>query len=235
MNHFVVSAFVVFLFTLPAGLYFIFFGKGRSAKYFGVFWLSICFWTFFVGNQFGLLRKIPGFAWGLFLHIGCIFVPIFFLHFTLHLTGFRSRYSKWLKLAYLCGIVFILLIIFMDTFTGEIIYRDHYSYPRPQFLYPLYIILFQAIGLSTFILLLRWAKKLPQKTKMVFYLFLSTHVLAYVGSMDNYLIMYDVRIFPIYPYGLYLILPYVVFGSYAIYKLQAWREGNSSGIREKGG
>ena len=163
---------------------------------------------------------MSGFTWGWFLHVGCIFVPILFLHFTLHLTRQTERLSLCLKLAYLIGIIFVLLNTFTGLFTGETIYRDDYAYPKPAVLYPLYIAFFQFIGAGTLILLLQWGRKFSGREKAAFYLFLVVHLLAYIGSMDNYLIMYDLRIFPLYPYGLYLILPYVVFGSFAIRKLQ---------------
>ena len=56
------------------------------------------------------------------------------------------------------------------------------------------------------------------------YLFLTVHILAYAGAMDNYLIMYDKLFVPLYPYGLYMIVPYVVLGSIAFLKLQAVKE-----------
>ena len=170
--------------------------------------------------QLELLKRMSGFVWGWFLHVGCIFVPIVFLHFTLHLTKQRKKLSWCLWLAYLAGITFILLNTFTDIFTGKTIYRDDYAYPKPEALYPLYITFFQLIGAGTLALLIQWGRALSGSAKPVFYLFLLVHVLAYIGSMDNYLIMYDLRIFLLYPYGLYLIIPYVLFGSYAIHKLQ---------------
>ena len=220
MNHFVTSALAVFVATLGAGLYFISKGTGRTERFFGLFWLGVSFWAFFVGKQFELLSWMSGFLWGWFLHLGCIFVPVLFLHFTLYLTELRKRFSWWLKLAYRGGLGFVLLNTFTDLFTGETIYRDSYAYPKPEVLYPLYIVFFQLIGAGTLVLLFRWGKKLPKEAKRMFYLFLVVHVLAYIGSMDNYLIMYDLRIFLLYPYGLYLILPYVVFGSFAVSKIQ---------------
>lgn len=225
MNHFVFSAFLVFLAASVAGSYFAFAKKNPGEQSFGFFWLSIAFWTFFVGAQSELLKWMSSFAWGWFLHTGCIFVPILFLHFTLRLTKQMERLSWCLKLAYLIGLIFVLLNTFTGLFTGETIYRDYYAYPKPAVLYPLYIAFFQLAGAGTLILLLQWGQKLSRSTKVTFYLFLVVHVLAYIGSMDNYLIMYDLRIFPLYPYGLYLVLPYVVFGSFAIRKLQLMNQG----------
>jgi hypothetical protein len=51
-------------------------------------------------------------------------------------------------------------------------------------------------------------------------LLLTTHILAYLGGMDNFLIMVDIRLPPLYPYGLYLIPPYAVATMYALRRLQ---------------
>ena len=221
MNHFVISAFIVFVFTLFASFYFVLRGREKTERLFGLFWFCVAFWTFFVGLQFELLKWMTGFLWGWLLHVGCIFVPMLFFHFTLYLTGTRSRFSWALRLAFLLGCSFLLLIPFTNLFTQEIVYRDHYAYPKPRVLYPIYIFFFQLIGVSTWFLLFRWAQKLGSSIRKMLYLFLFLHTLAYIGAMDNYLVMYDIRIFPLYPYGLYLILPYVIFGSYAMNKVMA--------------
>ncbi|HXV28380.1 MAG TPA: hypothetical protein VD913_05370, partial [bacterium] len=47
------------------------------------------------------------------------------------------------------------------------------------------------------------------KHQIFFNLVLISHCLAYLGALDNFLIMADIRIFPLYPFGLYLAVPYV--------------------------
>ncbi len=227
MNHFLVSAFAAFLFTSLAGIYFAS-KKETTERFFGFFWLNVAFWALFVAIQFQLQRRMSGFLWGLFLHLGCVFVPVLFLHFTLHFTQTRDKHASLLKAAYLAAVSFILLNIFTPFFTGEIINRDDYTYPKPAFLYPLYILYFQVIGFWTLVLLLKLRKVADSKARKCLNLFIVVHILAYIGCMDNYLIMYDIRLFPLYPYGLYFLLPYAVLGSYAIAKFQAIRRSSIS-------
>ncbi|MBI3999426.1 MAG: hypothetical protein HY351_02320 [Candidatus Omnitrophica bacterium] len=221
MNHFVVSAGAVSVCTLGAGIFFLLKRRTSAEWFFGLFWLSVAFWTFFVAAQFRFLEWMSGFVWGWYLHIGCILVPVLFLHFALHLSRTQERYALALKMAYGIAIIFVGLNTFTDLFTQETIYRESYAYPKPAVLYLLYILFFQAIGFWSAFLLFRWGNDLPVKSQKMLYLFLTVHIMAYAGSMDNYLIMYDIQLFPLYPYGLYLILPYVFLGSYAIRKLQA--------------
>ena len=221
MNHFIFSAFVVCVTALAASLYLIFQRPPRIVnQFFGLFWLAVAFWTYFVAMQAEFLRWIPGRLWGWLLHLGCISVPVLFFHFALHLSACRKQYSWALKTVYGTALVFILLNVFTHLFTGAIIYRDDYAYPKPAVLYPLYIAFFQMMGLWTFILVLQAGQLIPTKFRKLLYFYLALHVFAYLGSMDNFLIMYDIRMFPLYPYGVYLILPSVVFGTYVISKIQ---------------
>lgn len=225
MNHFLVSALAAFVFTGLAGIYFVL-QKETTERFFGLFWFNAASWTLFVAIQFQLQQWMSGFLWGLTLHLACVFVPVIFLHFVLHLTQNRNKYSFALALAYFIAASFMFLDAFTPIFTGEIIYRDAYTYPKPALLYPLYILYFQIIGLWTLVLLLRLRKIVPSQAQKWLGLFLIVHILAYVGCMDNYLIMYDIQLFPLYPYGLYLLVPYAVLGSYAIFKFQATRQNS---------
>jgi len=220
MNHFLTSAFAAFLFTGLAGIYFVS-KKEATERFFGFFWLNVAFWTFFVAFQFQIQSWMSGFLWGLVLHLGCVFVPVLFLHFVLYFTESRSKYAFVLKLTYSFAIAFLLLDAFTSVFTGQIIYRDYYTYPKPAILYPIYILYFQVVGFWTLVLCLKLRKTVSSQARQWVDLFLVLHILAYIGCMDNYLIMYDIRFFPLYPYGLYLLIPYAILGSYAIVKFQA--------------
>ncbi|OGW81405.1 MAG: hypothetical protein A3G33_00975 [Omnitrophica bacterium RIFCSPLOWO2_12_FULL_44_17] len=221
MNHFTFSAILCFVFCLVSGLFFIA-KQDRSSRLFGIFWLTVSFWCSFVGFQFNLLNVMPHFWWGWLLHFGCIMVPVVFMHFALVFSGAlqRSGMQNFLKLGYWIAAVFLLLILFSNWFTAEIAYRDTLNYPRPSFLYPVYIVFFQVMGLVGTLALFQMRKALSPEKRKWLYVYLVVHLFAHAGAMDNYLIMYDVRIFPLYPYGLYMILPYVVLGSIAFRKIR---------------
>ena len=218
MNHFIISAYAVFLSALLAGVIFIWRGQ-LSIRLFGSFWLAVSFWSYFVAMQSRLLRWMPDVLWGWFLHVGCIFVPVIFFHFA-YVWSKTGQGNFWsVRAVYAGGIVFVLLNTFTKVFTHGTVLRDSYAYPVPGILYPLYIVFFQIIGVWSTALILRMRNQLSSRGRRTLYLFLAVYVLAYVGSMDNFLIMYDLRIFPLYPYGLYFILPYVILGGYTVRKL----------------
>ena len=215
MNHFVFSAFLTCITSLTSGLYFIF-KKRESARIFGLYWLCIAFWSFTVGFQFQLLKFIPDVIWGWFLHLGCIYIPVLFFHFSLCYSGYIKDELPALKTCYAIATSFMILNTVTPYFTHEIVYRDNYAYPKPALFYPLYFVFFVTIVIWGTILLLKPERKFSESSRNRLLLFLILNALAYLGAMDNFLIMADIRIFPVYPFGLYFVVPYAMVGAYVI-------------------
>lgn len=215
MNHFIFSALLTFVSTLTAGIYFIFKEKS-TAKIFGLYWLSIALWSGFVAFQFQFLRVMPNYVWGWCLHLGCVYIPVLFFHFAVYYSGHLEDELNVLKVSYVIATTFIFLNTFTHFFTYETAFRDSYAYPRPAILYPLYFVFFVSIVVWGTILLLRPKRKFSRASQTRLILFSVLSILAYLGGMDNFLIMADIRIFPLYPFGVYLLVPYATIGSYAI-------------------
>ncbi len=214
MNHFVFSAFLTFVSSFSTGIYFVC-KPYPKARILGAYWLTIAFWSFTVGLQFQLLRLIPDTIWGWFLHLGCVYIPAVFFHFATRYSGYDKK--SWAVLwNYLLATFFILLNTFTPFFTQGTVYRDHYAYPRPALVYPVYFIFFVTTVCWGTFLLFKSSASLPQIYRNGLFLFLLLNLLAYSGAMDNFLIMADIRVFPLYPFGLYLVPPYVVLGSFAL-------------------
>ena len=172
-----------------------------------------------MGLQYQLLRLLPGHVWGWFLHLGCVFIPVLFFHVAVFYS--KNSYEKILalKISYIVATIFIFLNTFTPFFTRGISYRDLYAYPTPAILYPLYFIFFVSLICWGTFLMFKRMKELSSDVRKWMKLFLLFNILAYIGGMDNFLIMADIRIFPLYPFGLYLVFPYAIIGSYAIVKV----------------
>lgn len=209
MNHFILSAGSAFVCSLLTSIAaFLKRKEGKNYGIFGLYWLSIAFWGFTVAFQFQLLNKVSGFIWGWFLHLGCIFIPVLFFHVAVRLSK-RESYLGWVFLAYLIAVIFNLLNAFTPIFTDGVSQRAAYAYPTPALIYPLYFFFFVALIIWGTLLLL--ASKEPSLAKKgLFAAFLVTHIFAYTGGMDNFLIMWDINLFPLYPYGLYMVTPYAL-------------------------
>jgi hypothetical protein len=229
MNHFVFSAVVVFFSTLVSGVYF-FYKTSRAERVFGFFWLATAFWTLTVGFQHEWLSFLPDQIWGWFLHVGCISVPIVFFNFSVEYAASIEkkpdvRAKAFVVIGYLIAFAFVLLNTFTPWFTHTTVHNALYAYPKPAVLYPIYILFFQVFGIWATLILFRLRKAVPPAARKLLFIYLIVHLLAYAGSMDNYLIMYEIRIFPLYPYGLYLVAPYAVIGSLMIARINKIRQG----------
>jgi len=222
LNHFIISASITSLCSFVAAAYlWALHPAERVNRIAALYWFSIGFWSFFVGSQFRTISLLSPFWWGWLLHLGCTFIPVLFFHFALVLTGRISPNPRNVLIpAYGVTLAFNLLNLWTPSFTHGTAYRDAYAYPQPAFLYPFYFAFFITLVIWGTALLIRYRSSRPSRARGALNLLLTTHVLAYLGGMDNFLIMADIRLPPLYPYGLYLIPPYAIATMYTMRRLQ---------------
>lgn len=224
MNHLVLSASLTALATLLLGLLALA-QQPRGT----VTWLFVCYsWTIALWSFcFTQLHTVPA-AWALWwnrlLHLGCIFIPVLFVHFCVLFSDTFQRTKPLLAVAYAVAVAYNILNLFPGIFTAEIVYRDGYAYSRPVgLLYFTYFIFFVTLifyGLRT---LWKSVTQLPPERAKGLRIFLVTTALGYLGGLNNFLLMIDARVFPIFPYGLYLVVLYSAVAAYAIHKYQLLR------------
>ena len=227
MNHFVISAALSsFIATITSLVVYLTRSPKRANRLLALYWLSIAFWSFFVGTQPHSIVFLNPFWWGWLLHLGCTFIPVLLFHFTVYFTEQKSsNYRLVLTISYGMTLLFNALNFFTKAFTNGTVYRGAYAYPKPSQLYPLYFFFFVILVSWSFLLFIRYLPKLTTKESEALKFMLLGQLLAYLGGMDNFLIMADVRLFPLYPYGLYLVFPYVLFGGYAISRVNILNRG----------
>ena len=211
MNHFTFSASLFSITSLATSLLALWHRPGsRIHRIFAAYWFSIGFWSFTVGWQSALIKKMSAFWWGWFLHMGCIFIPTLLLHFAFAYTRETRHRKMLLGSMYAASLVYLLLNTFTALFTSGTAYRDAYAYPRPSLLYPLYFITFVvSVCYGTYLFIRAKTRRDPNRAKGLRN-YLIAQVLGYTGGMDNFAIMADIRIFPLYPYGLYLGVLYAI-------------------------
>ncbi len=211
MNHFTLSASLFFVTSLATSLLALLHRpRSRIHRIFAAYWFSISFWSFTVGWQSVLIRKMSAFWWGWFLHMGCIFIPTLLLHFAFAYTRETRHRKALLGFMYAASFLYLFLNTFTALFTSGTVYRDAYAYPRPSTLYPLYFITFVlSVCYGTYLFIRVKMRRGPLGTKGLRN-YLIAQVLGYTGGMDNFSIMADIRIFPLYPYGLYLGVLYAL-------------------------
>lgn len=223
MNHFILSSVLASLFSSIASIRaFSHWNRGKIYRLYGIYWFSIAFWTFTVAFQFQLLESISDFLWGWFLHLGCTFIPVLFFHFVVVFTK-QNGYGKYLRAAYWVTVLFNILNAVTPFFTEGISRREFYAYPTPSTIYPGYVILFFILVVWGIKLLWSFRKSVESGEK--FYLgFVVSTMAGYVGGMDNFLIMWDIHIYPLYPYGLYLVVVYAMMSAQFLSQTELFKE-----------
>lgn len=217
MNHLIFSASLVAILTFLVGLVaFLKDPQSRSSRLFALYSWSIALWSF----CFTRMHVVPvslALWHGRLLHLGCTFIPVLFFHFAITFSGVYKREKARLLAAYAVTVIYNLLNLFPGFFTGEIVYRAGYAYPRPiGFLYLSYFLLFVTLVIYGLAVLWGTLPRLKQDQAKWLCLFTVVTALAYLGGMNNFLIMIDVQLFPLFPYGLYAVIVYGLVASYLV-------------------
>jgi len=215
MNHFTFSALLTSITTFLLGFFVLFRGRWEKRLYqtFALYCFSISLWSFCV-TKFTPNFQDPTALWGKFLHLGAILIPAFFVHFVLEFLGERNK--KILIVTYLLATVFLIFNFFTNLFIKGTVNKPAYSYPNPTGVYPLYFIFFVlCVIYGLYKLFIASLVTSGIKRNQIRYLLWSS-VLGYLGGLKNFMILIDLEVFPIYPYGTYAIPFYTMVVVYAI-------------------
>ena len=180
---------------------------------------SIAFWSAFVGGA-RFYARIGGLAIlaGKYLHVGAAFIPVMFVHFVSEFFGDRKRIINraFLIVLYLIAGALVVLCI-NGTLVSDVGPKYGIKYlivVNPGYIY---LVIFFALcvtwGLSRLVRGYVTAEGL-RKNQLKYLLFGS--ILGYAGGVDNFLYLYNVTLFPLFPYGTYAIPIYVSSTAYAI-------------------
>jgi len=217
INHFIISAYFTFFTTLFLAFFVL--SRNSSRKLYQLFFLytlSIAVWSFAVSRFVPDLDPAAALYWGKMLHVGAIFIPVFFLHFVFVFLDIEKSERPKLLTVYFLAAVFQVLNWFNPWLISGTSYRDLYCYPTPGTTYLFFFIFFVAcvvFGLLKLVQAYLTAK--GNVRNQLIYLILGS-IIGYTGGLDNFAITIDWRIFPLFPYGAYGIALYVFIMAYAI-------------------
>ena len=218
-THIGLSALLTSVTTAALGA-FVLIKNSRSNLYrvFSLYSFSIALWSAFLAlhvfaenQQFAILT-------GKYLHVGAAFIPVMFVHFVSEFFGDRKHLinSAFLIVLYLIAGALIVLCV-NGTLVSDVAPKYGIKYlmvANPGYIYLVMFFSLCAIwGLSRLVRGYVAAEGL-RKNQLKYLLFGS--MLGYVGGVDNFLYLYDITIFPLFPYGTYAIPIYVSSTAYAI-------------------
>jgi signal transduction histidine kinase len=190
--------------------------KNQIYKSFFLFCLSISFWSLFLYLNATAKDSGSALLWIKLLHAAAIFIPAFFLYFTyIFLSIDKEKVAETKIIFALCSTV---ALFSLSPILMGVGYKTVFGFfvCEPKLFYPTYLILFVLIiAFSYYELLRAYMSSLGLKRTQIVYLILAT-LIGWSGGTANFLINYDINIFPLYPYGNYTILLYTLILAYAI-------------------
>ena len=192
--------------------------KSSLYRVFSAYSLSITVWSTLLSlHVFTENRSVAEFT-ARYLHVGATLIPTMFVHFVLQFFSTRKRRTVNLVVAPLYLITAILMFLCINgTLVSEVAPRYGIKYlmvaNRGYIYLVLYFIACAVWGLST--LFLGYLKAEGVRKNQIKYLLFGS-MLGYLGGLDNFLYLYDITIFPLFPYGSYAIPIYVSSTAYAI-------------------
>jgi len=198
-------------------------GPGKRVDRLYVLWtICIAVWSFFL--MLSVLAKTQGAATVLcrLLHSGAALIPITFLRFVLELTH-KFHQRRLVFKMFLAAASAVMLITWTPGFlTAELKPTFGFFVTEPKtpryFFHPTFFVLCVAYALFELWESSRKASGIQRKQLQYFFIGL---LIGYGGGIGNYLINFDIKVFPVYPFGNYTILPAVAMVGLSIvrYKL----------------
>lgn len=151
------------------------------------------------------------------LHIPANFIPVLFNHFLNVFLNEETRFNKRLvKVSYAIAVLLIPVTMteWMVTAVEPKYGLRYLLVPGP--FHPYYFLFFMALALYGIWRLFRAYLESHGPAKSQLQLLFFGTVVGYLGGVDNFLIIYDVKLFPLFPYGTYGIVFYSFVTAYAI-------------------
>ncbi len=198
MNFYAIPPLISAFLFLLAGIFV--YSKNTIAKSNKLF-LAVCFVTFVWQFSWFLLFQFPyPDIVSLLIKIGytdIIFIPIIFYHFFVILLDLENEWKN-IKLAYLCGCFFAILLHISDSFINGHFKYFFGHYPKAGFLHPIYILFLTILVLKSISLLIHSLKEqqLLQERYYQRKLLLISFII-YTFAASDFLANYGIEFYPI--------------------------------------
>ena len=194
--------------------------NSRSSLYriFALYSFSIALWSALWALHVLTDNRLLAAFTGKYLHVGAVLIPVLFVHFVSEFLNDRKHILNRIYLAGLYLIAGVLVFLCIDgSFVSDAAPKSGMKYvmsANSGFIYlAAFFVLCSAWGLSRLVREYIVAAGL-RKIQVKYLLFGS--LLGCIGGIANFLYLYGVSFFPLFPYGAYAIPIYVSSTAYAI-------------------
>jgi len=197
--------------------FFVYFNNRRSKtnQLFVLFCMGVALWAYPYCFWPGAQDKATALLSFQLLHIGAIFLPIFYLHFVLVWLDLYQEKKRVLKLGYLAGLI-LSAFVFTPLFIKDMVPKFSFRYwAEPGILYHFFLFIFFSYAIYSVYLLIKALPKADEtKRNQIKYVLIGT-IVGYLGGATNYPLWYNI---PIPPIGNWTATIYVGIVAYAIIK-----------------
>ena len=172
--------------------------------------LCVGLWSFFLVLSIFATSKASALLWCRLLHVWAIILPAIYVHFVLLFLEKADTRRRLIFFLYVLAGFFVIADFSPWFITSTLRPKFDFYVTQPLLLYPFHIMTFVLSVVYVNIELIHSLHHgRGRKSKQVQYFFAAT-VIGYSGGITNYLINYDLLIYPFYPYGNYTICIYVI-------------------------
>ena len=217
--NFIIALWAAFLTSLSLGIFVLIKGPKNISRPFALFSFAICWWSFWQILVITSSNKANALAWMRIEKAGVFFISTFFLHFTIAFLKIKNR--GWLiRLAYLSSFIFACLA--PTKYLIEDVKPKFYVkyFGTPGIAYHLAITFFLiCIAYCLWKMFKEYKTSTGIRRNQIGYLWFGC-LLAYTGSGANFLLVYNINVPFLLPFGTYAAALYVAIIAYAIIRHQ---------------
>jgi signal transduction histidine kinase len=187
-------------------------------RIFSLYSFSISAWSFFVSVQVYANNHQLALLAARGLNLAAVFIPVLFLHFVAEFFTAKKQTVTRVAIPILYGVSLSFGILsaagYLVTDVAPKYDLNYLMVPSGGYIF--LVIFFVCCVLWGLLKLFNgYLEAGGVKRNQIKYLLIGS-IFGYAGGLNNFLILYDVAIFPIHPYGNYAILAYVLSMAYAI-------------------
>lgn len=221
--NFVVSLWLTTVAALAMGIFVLIRNpKNIINKTFAFYSFAITWWSFCQIWLIACDKKLTALIWTRIEQVGVFFIPTFFVHFVISLLNIKNK-KRFLRISYSLSAIFTVLcatpLMMADAIPKETVPYVKY-FTTAGFAYHFAIIFFVILILHGLNWLYRGYRFSSGAKKNQLKYLLWSSLIGYVGGAVNFLLVYDISIPFLNPFGTYALPFYIVVVAYAIVRFQ---------------
>ncbi len=194
--------------------------KGRNKlpnQIYTLFCLCIAIWTYGQMKMMTADNRYIALHWARFMLTGVLFIAPLYAHFIFSLINDSRRKRKFLIVSYVINCTLIPILYLTKSLISGISFKFSHSYfVKPGILFSIFLTIWLIIVAYTQMELYKAYRLAKGERKNQFKYVFWGLLVGYIGGCGNYLLVYDIELFPYTPFGTYAVTFHNILIAYAI-------------------